>query len=191
MNKRWLTSDLHFEHKNILAYCPETRPYQSLEDMNMDIVNTMNEYIKPDDTLFVLGDVCLGGVKNLHWMEKVNGNKHLIIGNHDYVRSNMEEYLRVFKTVEGYREFGHHMSICSHYPVHPQQLGSRYAVNIHGHLHDTIIPDVRYINVCWDHNRRPVEWSEIVDYYESVVKKTKKDKWDNGTVFKASMEQLI
>ena len=85
----------------------------------------------------------------------------------------MQEYTRVFKTVEAYREFGHHMSICSHYPVHTQQLGSRYRINIHGHLHDEYIRDSRYINVCWDANLRPVAWDEIVDYYESVVKKAK------------------
>ena len=181
MNQRWLTSDLHFEHKNIMNYCAGTRDHESLEEMNQHIVDTMNEHIKPGDHLFVLGDVCLGGVKNLHWMEKVNGIKHLIIGNHDYVRSNMEEYTDVFATVEGYREFGHHFSICSHYPVHPQQLGERYKVNIHGHLHDVHVDDVRYINVCWDANLRPIAWDEIVNYYETVVKTVKDGNFEGTT----------
>lgn len=39
----------------------------------------------------------------------------------------------------------------SHCPIHPQELRNRDG-NIHGHLHNSIVPDLRYFNVNLDVN---------------------------------------
>ena len=42
----YLTSDLHFNHANILKYEPESRPFSSIEEMNEVIIQNWNEVVK-------------------------------------------------------------------------------------------------------------------------------------------------
>jgi calcineurin-like phosphoesterase family protein len=79
---RWLTSDLHLGHTNIIAFC--NRPYDSVDAMNNDLVERWNGRIAADDDVWVLGDVAMGKLdESLAYVELLNGNKHLVPGNHD------------------------------------------------------------------------------------------------------------
>lgn len=81
----WMTSDLHFSHANIIAYCG--RPYKNSHYMNKDLIEKYNNKVKPEDTCYILGDLTLLGrgetfvVQRL--VEQLNGTKVLILGNHD------------------------------------------------------------------------------------------------------------
>lgn len=55
--KIYFTSDLHFCHKNILSY--DNRPYDTIEEMNRDIVETWNSIVSENDIIFLLGDITL------------------------------------------------------------------------------------------------------------------------------------
>lgn len=59
-NKFWLTSDLHFWHKNICKYC--NRPFETIEQMNKEIINRYNSVVSEDDTVFILGDLGFCGI---------------------------------------------------------------------------------------------------------------------------------
>jgi len=75
----WFTSDYHFGHENIIKYCK--RPFKSIYHMNSSIIRNHNERVKPNDTVFFLGDFALkDGVECL---EQLNGNFVFIKGNHD------------------------------------------------------------------------------------------------------------
>ena len=50
----WWTSDYHFSHFNIIRYCK--RPFETAEEMNETIIRKHNERVKPEDTVFFLGD---------------------------------------------------------------------------------------------------------------------------------------
>lgn len=160
MTEKFITSDTHFRHDNILKFCPDSRPFESVEEMDEVMVERWNSVVRPKDIVYHLGDVVLGGAKNLDIVGRLNGTKKLIIGNHDYVRSGMNKYLEYFDTVEAYREIGHHFIIMSHYPIHPSQLEDawtesgkpRYVYNFHGHVHDKTINNPRYVNCCADDN---------------------------------------
>lgn len=79
---RWLTSDLHLGHTNIIEYAE--RPYIDVEQMNNDLVSRWNEVVAPEDVVWVLGDVALGRLDDsLAYVSLMNGTKHLIPGNHD------------------------------------------------------------------------------------------------------------
>ena len=56
MVNTFFTSDTHFGHANIIKYC--NRPFSSLEEMNSTIIRNWNEMVKPEDTVFFLGDFC-------------------------------------------------------------------------------------------------------------------------------------
>ncbi len=83
----WWTSDYHFSHFNIIRYCK--RPFETAEEMNETIIRKHNERVKPDDTVFFLGDFIFkggkeGGVeKYRQFEERLNGKFIFIKGNHD------------------------------------------------------------------------------------------------------------
>ena len=43
----WVTSDLHFGHKNIIKY--ENRPFKDIEEMDKAIIELWNKTVKKDD----------------------------------------------------------------------------------------------------------------------------------------------
>lgn len=55
----FFTSDTHFNHANIIRLCD--RPFKNIEQMNETLIANWNQVIRPDDTIFHLGDFCLGG----------------------------------------------------------------------------------------------------------------------------------
>jgi len=77
---RFFTSDHHFFHKNVLIYC--NRPYNSVEEMNEQLIRKWNDVVKEDDDVYHLGDFSLSA-KALHVVRQLNGRKILIPGNHD------------------------------------------------------------------------------------------------------------
>lgn len=54
----YYTSDLHFSHKNIILYC--NRPFKDIDEMNECIIERWNNVIKPNDMVYLLGDVIMG-----------------------------------------------------------------------------------------------------------------------------------
>lgn len=80
----FFTADLHLGHANIIEYTH--RPYRSVEDMNDDLVDRWNTRVGPADIVWVLGDVALGNLdESLEYVGLLNGEKHLVPGNHDRV----------------------------------------------------------------------------------------------------------
>lgn len=78
----WFTSDTHFWHTNIIKYCE--RPFSSVEEMNEVLIKNWNDRVGKDDIIYHLGDFAFGGSdKWINILEKLNGKKHLIKGNHD------------------------------------------------------------------------------------------------------------
>lgn len=76
------TSDTHFGHARILQYCK--RPWTTVEEMNEGLIERWNEVVRPTDHIYHLGDFGMGSPK--HWqkiVERLNGYKILILGNHD------------------------------------------------------------------------------------------------------------
>lgn len=149
-NQTWFIGDWHFGHTNIIGFCD--RPFTELNHMNEGLIDLHNAVVKPNDTVYVLGDVAFGR-KNLHYVKRMNGNKRLILGNHDVY--GMEEYKEVgFNKIYGMKEYTDKETgmcfIMTHAPIHPMQLERRYATNIHGHLHTHDVKDDRYVNVNID-----------------------------------------
>ena len=83
----WWTSDYHFSHANIIRYC--NRPFETVEEMNEVIIRKHNERVKPEDTVFFLGDFIFKGGKEggeeryREFERKLNGKFIFIKGNHD------------------------------------------------------------------------------------------------------------
>lgn len=79
----WFTSDWHFGHRNILTL-GEGRPFDTLEEHDKTLIERHNAAVKPDDHVWVLGDVAMGKIEeSLARCARMNGRKFLVCGNHD------------------------------------------------------------------------------------------------------------
>lgn len=82
----FFTSDLHLGHARISELAG--RPFASVEEMNAELVARWNAIVKPEDTVYVLGDVCMGKLEeSLAIAATLEGLKLLVPGNHDRVSS--------------------------------------------------------------------------------------------------------
>jgi len=77
----YFTSDHHFYHANIIRYCK--RPFANVEEMNTEMLRRWNSIVQPDDTVFYLGDFSLAKRPVEYFVPLLNGEKYLIMGNHD------------------------------------------------------------------------------------------------------------
>ena len=77
----WFTSDLHFNHDKEFVW--KERGFNSVQEMNDKILENLNACISPDDDLYILGDLFLGGKADIEILKSIPGHIHIIAGNHD------------------------------------------------------------------------------------------------------------
>ena len=82
MHGNYIISDTHFNHKKIIEMTK--RPFKTITDMNVALINNWNKVVSNNDTIFVLGDFAFGSKEMITAIvSKLNGRKILIMGNHD------------------------------------------------------------------------------------------------------------
>ena len=163
MNKIWIISDNHFNHKNIIKYC--NRPFSTVEEMNETMIENWNKVVRDEDEVFCLGDFALCGKdKIIEIGHQLRGRKRLIEGNHD--GASLQTYYDAgFEMVSKYPIILNEFFILSHIPQNIQKDGV-YA-NIFGHIH--INPEFKDVSsssfcACVERiNYTPIEFDEIVE----------------------------
>lgn len=81
----YFTSDTHYWHQNVIRYC--SRPHKTVEEMNEDLILRWNSIVKPEDTVYVLGDFSLAFRAVELYTKRLMGTKILVPGNHDFCHS--------------------------------------------------------------------------------------------------------
>ena len=164
----YYTADLHFHYTPILAYA--ARPFSDTDAMDAALIRSWNETVKPEDTVYVVGDLGYnGGFVPCDVLEQLAGRKHLIRGNHDTPFQDAALLFRYFETVTDFNEIddgGTHIML-SHYPI----LYTKNGYVIHGHIHNmrneiyTILQGLPHVLNCGvDINfYRPVTLPELVE----------------------------
>lgn len=158
----FLTSDHHFGHANILTFKnadgSPVRPHGSPEEMDEDMISKWNEAVKPYDKVYHLGDFSISK-RSILVAARLNGKKVLIRGNHDIFK--LSDYTPFFYDVRGSHKIGNF--ILTHIPVHPNSLQNRWCKgNVHGHMHNGLLEDERYMNVSVERTGfYPVAFEEI------------------------------
>lgn len=137
--KKWITSDLHFGHANIMKFCPVTRAgFRDVDHMNECMIQEWNAQVQPEDEVFILGDVAfLPAVKAVNIMHRLNGTKILIEGNHDRKLLQDPAFKACFRETHQYLRYNHdgQLVIMFHYPIHEWDQMHRGAVHFYGHVH--------------------------------------------------------
>ncbi len=133
MSKRtWVTADTHFGH----ALMAKLRPWDTIEEHDEAIIDNWNSLVAPQDRVYVLGDLCMNR-RHVGTISRCNGKKVLVKGNHDIFK--LKDYLPHFEDIRAYVVKPKHSLIMSHIPIHPQSMGTRYKLNVHGHLHEQTV----------------------------------------------------
>jgi calcineurin-like phosphoesterase family protein len=163
----WIWSDLHLWHTNIIQYC--NRPFVTIEEMNETLLTAWRRTVKEKDTIFNLGDFCLGQSKDAisKLVKNLPGKKIIILGNHD--RGHSLQWWRDigFSEVYPYPIIYHKWVILSHEEVF---LNDNYPyINIHGHHHNKQFVSSNYINVSVEHTQyKPVSLDEIIEAHSNI-----------------------
>ena len=164
-------ADTHFGHDNIIKYCD--RPFASVPDMDEALINNWNNKVKDDDEVFILGDMFFKSNNEEEILQRLNGRKRLIVGNHDESWMKKFDYSRYFETVDNYLEMSigkDYMTLC-HYPMMSWNR-FRTAYMIHGHIHNATYVDFwpyiarrkKILNAGVEvNNYTPVTFEELVE----------------------------
>lgn len=172
----FFTSDTHFYHKNILKYC--NRPFDSLEEMNEQLISNWNSVVSKDSTIFHLGDFAFCGITKLREIaSRLNGNIVLIKGNHDFQfkTKQLEEvfgevFQQLYISIDNVKIYLNHFPyLCFH-----GMYDNEKCVQLHGHVHSSLNSDSlenkRYLSqktsnqydVGVDNNDyKPISWNKI------------------------------
>ena len=134
MTIRYL-ADTHFDDEDIIAY--DNRPFDSAEEMNEALIANWNRVTAPEDLTWILGDFCTGGLER--WadiLDRLNGRKSLIVGNHDdpdvvsALRDRFEEVAEYREILDGDR----HVVLC-HYPILAFRGMYTGWIHLYAHVH--------------------------------------------------------
>lgn len=75
-------SGMHFGHKNVIGF--DYRPFADVEEIDNYIMACWNSRVRPDDTVYIVGDICYPSQKGSEWyLRQLKRHKILILGNHD------------------------------------------------------------------------------------------------------------
>jgi len=106
--------------------------------MNEKMVSEWNDIVNSEDTVYILGDVAfMSGSDAARIINRLNGTKILIEGNHDRKTLNDATFRRAFKEVHKYLWITYNGTqvIMFHYPIAEWDQMHKGSVHFHGHLH--------------------------------------------------------
>lgn len=185
----YFVSDLHFGHKNCMAY--DNREFESIEEHDEFIINKWNETVSPEDHTYILGDISWYNVtRTIEILNSLQGDKTLIIGNHDHSFLKNKDFRNCFREITHYKELrfddGRSLVLC-HYCIpdfnnHYRKNGYHFFGHVHVSFEYNMMMNVKYLmeelyekpcqmyNVgimCPEMEWRPKTFNEIVEAYDN------------------------
>lgn len=170
----WFSSDLHLNHNQGFMY--EPRGFSTIKEHDEAIIDNINELVRAEDTLFVLGDLMLND--NERGMECLRAIKcqdvRVVLGNHD-TPARVELYQSLPNcSILGYAYpfiYKKKRFMLSHYPMLTQNMDDdkkpwQKTWNLCGHSHtknkfDPITHSIHVELDAW--NNKPVEIEQILE----------------------------
>ena len=177
----WFCSDLHLGHSNMYKFTnydgTKCRPWDNYEEAEEYMLQEFNKVLKPNDTLYILGDVASKTDRASYFFNAlVPCRRILLMGNHDN-KIGFKFLSKYFNEIRGAYNLENY--IMTHIPVSSGSKG-RFKTNIHGHTHSNLItidnngkiPDPWYRNVCVERTGfKLINFSEIKTETEKLIEK--------------------
>lgn len=174
MPNTYFTSDLHFGHSNILKYRKPPPEIDTLEKMENLLISNYKSVVKPEDTVYILGDISFYGdmEKNKELVRQLPGQKYAIWGNHDRKLRKNEDFCSLFVNCADLLEIkvqdpdfkkGQRIVLC-HYAMKIWDKAHYHSWHLFGHSHGNMAddPNSRSLDVGVDAwNLMPVSYEQI------------------------------
>jgi len=128
----WFTADTHFAHPNILKHMP-LREFEDIVDMEDCFINTINDLVKPKDTLVVAGDFCWKAGQVGHFRQRLNVREiHVAMGNHD--AASLKNHVSMCRDML-FEKFNGRWFHIVHYPLLSWRKMNHMGICCYGHSH--------------------------------------------------------
>jgi calcineurin-like phosphoesterase family protein len=152
------TADTHFGHR-LMA---RLRGYESVDAMDADLVTLWNAAVRPDDTVWHLGDFSYKAPRSVQsYLVQLNGNLNLVHGNHDGEATRTNPRWLRSEAMAVLQHEGIQL-VMVHYPMLAWPGSRRGAVHLHGHTHGRLPGDRQCLDVGIDAwGLSPVTWEQI------------------------------
>ena len=136
MKTIWFTSDLHAHHNKIIEICK--RPTTPEEHNDWLVKEVINKYVQRKHSLYILGDVSMAKKSEAEkFIDRLNGNKHLILGNHDKQIHNSTKFSEITQIKDftySKERLNIHIVLC-HFPLASWNRKIYGSFNLFGHCH--------------------------------------------------------
>ena len=173
----YFIADPHFGHKNIIKH--SKRPFADVDEMNTTMVRLWNERVTNKDDVYIIGDIYHGKTyEAIELIGRLNGQKYLIIGNHDRKLLRDSKFRRLFVEIAEMKTItlkDRTKIVLCHYPLAEWDGYFRGYWHIYGHIHNSK-------NMAWELmskqkcalnagaeivNYIPASFDELVHYNQS------------------------
>jgi len=161
----YFSSDYHLGHKNVIKY--DGRPFKDVSHMDEEIINNHNEVVDPEDDFYFLGDLSFNRRATESYLQRLNGNKFFIGGNHDYSDTIKlyEKYGTYLGNLAEIDVAGQRIVIC-HYSMRVWNKSHHGAWHLYGHSHHSLPDDPHALSIDVGingkgYNYRPLSFRQI------------------------------
>lgn len=117
----------------------DNRPFTDIEKHDQTIIDNWNNTVGIDDDVYILGDISwYNSTKTIEIFKQLNGNKHLIKGNHDSKLLKNRELQSLFVEICDYKElqcYDRKIIVLSHYPIPCFKNHYYGSYHLYGHVH--------------------------------------------------------
>lgn len=184
MSNVFFTADNHFFHELMLKIYTTTRLGKDVFEMNELMIQQWNSIVSPADIVYCAGDFAMSNAKNIKSvLERLNGNLHLITGNHDKVIKSDYSLQKHFKTIQTELAVSHlgQRFFIYHFPIFEWDGFYNGVVHLHGHVHGKLKNVLHYnsvdigIDARDDNLMRPFSLEEV---FEKVQRQ--KEAWEQN-----------
>lgn len=148
---------LHLGHDNLAKW----RGFEDAFQQDEYLIKNWNSVVKKKDITYILGDVTMENSKHYYLLDRLNGRKKVVLGNHDRIQD-VPELLKYVDGVSGAVDYKGYM--LTHVPIHPSEVHF-YRAALHAHIH---------------HSNKLQEFVSLTSYQDidSVFKSTEGKYWN-------------
>jgi len=162
MGNYWFTADTHFDHLGALKFRPM---FESVQEMNEHIIEKWNGSVKKGDHIYHLGDFgFFKADRMLIIKHRLNGDIHLVKGNHDDKLRPFEKALFTSISDLRYIKVNKQKIMLCHYAMKTWRSSHNGSWHLYGHSHGNLADDINSLSLdvgvdC--NNFTPVSFDEI------------------------------
>ncbi len=162
MTDKYFISDTHFGHSNILGY--DGRPFDTIEQHDLEVSDRINSTLKRGDILFHLGDVAWNQEAYDTWLYRRRKDVRYVQlrGNHDY-RFEEGQHFDDVRWLKNEKVF------LSHYPHLSWPSSFHGSVHLFGHVHGMVKGVGRSMDVSANViDYRPISLEQVLENLKGI-----------------------